>query len=80
MSQGPVYIITEPMKYGSLLDYVRGDGCSLKLPELIDRSETGHGRPGYIHRNLVARTALVGEDNICKVANFELAHLEGEGI
>ena len=33
----PIYIITELMKYGSLLDYLqRGDGRNLKLPQLID--------------------------------------------
>ena len=31
----PVYIITELMKHGSLLDYLHGEGRSLKLPQLI---------------------------------------------
>ena len=32
----PIYIITELMKHGSLLEYLRGDGCSIKLPQLIN--------------------------------------------
>ena len=31
----PVYIVTEFMKHGSLLEYLRGEGRSLKLPQLI---------------------------------------------
>lgn len=32
----PIYIITELMKNGSLLDYLQGKGRTLKLPQLID--------------------------------------------
>lgn len=32
----PIYIITELMKNGSLLDYLMGKGRGLKLPILID--------------------------------------------
>jgi len=32
----PIYIITEWMKHGSLLEYLRGDGRSLRLPQVID--------------------------------------------
>jgi len=32
----PIYIVTELMKHGSLLEYLRGDGCSLKFTQLID--------------------------------------------
>nr|AAT67598.1 Src tyrosine kinase 3 [Suberites domuncula] len=76
----PVYIVTELMKNGSLLDYLqKGEGRHLKLPELVDVSaqvasgmaflEAQH----YIHRDLAARNVLVGEGNIVKVADFGLA-------
>ena len=34
----PIYIITELMKHGSLLEYLRGEGTYLKLPQLINMS------------------------------------------
>ena len=34
----------------------------------------------YIHRDLAARNILVGDGNVCKVANFGLAHFIKEDI
>ena len=34
--QEPIMIVTELMKHGSLLDYLHGDGKSLRLPQLVD--------------------------------------------
>ena len=36
MKEEPIYIIMELMKHGSLLEYLKGEGRSLKLPQLID--------------------------------------------
>ena len=79
--EDPLLIITELMSKGSLLDYLQGDGRVLKLPQLIDMSaQVASGMAylelhNYIHRDLAARNILVGENNICKVADFGLARL-----
>ena len=82
----PIYIITELMKHGSLLEYLIGDGRSLKLPQLIDMgAQVVAGMAyledkNYIHRDLAARNILVGENLICKVAVFGLARVIDEDI
>ena len=74
----PIYIITEFMKHGSLLEYLRGER-SLKLSQLINMAAQMAAGMAYLeeqnvtHRNLAARSILVGENLICKVANFEMA-------
>ena len=82
----PIYIVTELMKHGSLLEYLRGEGRSLKLPQLIDMSaQVAAGmayleEQNYIHRDLAARNILVGDHMICKVADFGLARIIDEDI
>ena len=82
----PIYIVTELMKHGSLLEYLRGEGRSLKLPQLIDMSaQVASGmayleEQNYIHRDLAARNILVGDHMICKVADFGLARVIDEDI
>ena len=82
----PIYIITELMKHGSLLEYLRGDGQSLQLPQLIDMgAQVAAGmayleEQCYVHRDLAARNILVGEHLICKVADFGLARVIDEDI
>ncbi|NP_001274717.1 tyrosine-protein kinase STK [Hydra vulgaris] len=78
----PIYIVTEYMSGGSLLDYLsKGEGVNLQLPTLIDMAaQVASGMAfleaqGYIHRDLAARNILVGENYICKVADFGLARL-----
>ena len=74
------------MKLGSLLDYLRGDGRSLKLPQLIDMSgQVASGMAyleaqNYIHRDLATRNILVTDNMICKVADFGLARVIDEDI
>ncbi|XP_043946330.1 protein-tyrosine kinase 6-like [Protopterus annectens] len=78
----PYYIITELMAKGSLLDFLRGsEGRSLSLPELIDMAaQVSEGMyyletSNFVHRDLAARNILLGEHNICKVADFGLARV-----
>lgn len=78
----PIYIVTELMKHGSLLEYLKdGAGKDLRLPQLIDMSaQVASGmayleRHNYIHRDLAARNILVSDGNVCKVADFGLARI-----
>ncbi|KAF7207375.1 tyrosine-protein kinase FRK [Nothobranchius furzeri] len=81
-TEEPIYIITELMKNGSLLDYLQKDkGTSLRISDQIEMSaQVASGMAylesqNYIHRDLAARNVLVGENNICKVADFGLARV-----
>ena len=75
----PVFVITELMKHGSLLEYLHDKGALLKQPQLIKMAAQVAAGMAYledlniIHRNLSAKNIQVGEDLICKVANFEMA-------
>ena len=77
----PIYIITELMKHGTLLQYLRGDGQSLKLPQLINMGAQVAagmaylGKKNCIHQSLGAKNILVGENLICKVAGFSSARV-----
>ncbi|XP_078072201.1 tyrosine-protein kinase Yes isoform X1 [Mustelus asterias] len=82
VSEEPIYIVTEYMAKGSLLDFVKeGDGKVLKLPQLVDMAaQIADGmayieRMNYIHRDLRAANILVGDNLVCKIADFGLARL-----
>ncbi|XP_041701576.1 proto-oncogene tyrosine-protein kinase Src isoform X3 [Coregonus clupeaformis] len=82
VSEEPIYIITEYMGQGSLLDFLKGDmGKMLRLPQLVDMaSQIASGmayveRMNYVHRDLRAANILVGDNMVCKVADFGLARL-----
>ena len=77
----PIYIITELMKNGSLLQFLQDKGKTMKLPQLIDMAaQVASGmafleKQNYIHRDLAARNVLVGDNNIVKIADFGLARI-----
>lgn len=81
----PIYIVTELMENGSLLEHLKGPGRELHLPQLIDMgSQIAAGMAyleinSYIHRDLAARNILVGSSNMVKIADFGLSRLIDEG-
>ncbi|XP_045073630.1 tyrosine-protein kinase SRK2-like [Coregonus clupeaformis] len=77
----PIYIITELMKNGNLLDYLKDRVGRLCLNDQIEMAaQVASGMAylemkNYLHRDLAARNVLVGENNVYKVADFGLARV-----
>ena len=78
----PIYIVTEFMCNGNLQNYLRSDtDDSPPLKLHIDMMAQIAGGMAYlehkklVHRHLKAENIFMGENNTCKVENFELAKI-----
>ena len=83
----PIYIVTELMTKGSLLEFLHGDGRSvLDMAKMIDISaQVAEGMAfleshGFVHRDLAARNVLVGDGFVVKIADFGLSRVLEEDI
>ncbi|TNN11703.1 Tyrosine-protein kinase Fyn isoform 1 [Schistosoma japonicum] len=81
-TEDPIYIVTELMCNGSLLQYLRdGPGKNLQINSLVDMmAQIASGmayleKEHFIHRDLAARNILVGDNNCVKIADFGLARM-----
>ncbi|XP_013414147.1 tyrosine-protein kinase CSK [Lingula anatina] len=75
-----IYIVTEFMAKGNLVDYLRTRGRSVitKRDLLNFASDTCEGMAyletkSLVHRDLAARNVLISEDGVAKVSDFGLA-------
>uniref|UniRef100_A0A7M4E1C7 Tyrosine-protein kinase n=1 Tax=Crocodylus porosus TaxID=8502 RepID=A0A7M4E1C7_CROPO len=82
VTQEPIYIITEYMEKGSLVDFLKtSEGIKLTVNKLLDMAaQIAEGMAfieakNYIHRDLRAANILVSETLCCKIADFGLARL-----
>ncbi|KAM7376936.1 hypothetical protein PAMA_013627 [Pampus argenteus] len=77
--QRPIYIVTEFMEYGCLLNFLRQQRGSFSLGSLLsiclDVSEGMEHLEsnGFIHRDLAARNCLVNDALVVKVSDFGMA-------
>ncbi|XP_031647479.1 tyrosine-protein kinase Tec isoform X1 [Oncorhynchus kisutch] len=77
--QKPIYIVTEFMGLGCLLNYVRQRRDTLSLGSLLSIcQDVSEGMEhleahGFIHRDLAARNCLVNDALVVKVSDFGMA-------
>ncbi|KAM6399513.1 tyrosine-protein kinase Lck [Rhynochetos jubatus] len=82
VTKEPIYIITEYMEKGSLVDFLKTpEGIKLSVNKLLDMAaQIAEGMAfieakNYIHRDLRAANILVSDTLGCKIADFGLARL-----
>ncbi|KAI0214329.1 Tyrosine-protein kinase CSK [Lamellibrachia satsuma] len=75
-----IYIVTEYMARGSLVDYLRSRGRAVitASDQICFASDTCNGmafleKKKLVHRDLAARNVLIADDNTAKVSDFGLA-------
>ncbi|XP_076814510.1 uncharacterized protein LOC143460772 isoform X2 [Clavelina lepadiformis] len=83
----PFLMVTELLSNGSLKDYLSsGGGYHLQMPALLNiGAQVADGMTylackNLVHRDLAARNVFVGENMICKIADFSLMKVTKNGI
>ncbi|XP_034146386.1 tyrosine-protein kinase Tec isoform X2 [Esox lucius] len=77
--QKPIYIVTEFMELGCLLNYIRqrrgsfSTGSLLSICQDVSEGMEHLEANGFIHRDLAARNCLVNEALVVKVSDFGMA-------
>lgn len=77
--QKPIYLVTEFMEFGCLLNYIRQRRCSFSPQNLLSIChDISQGMQyleenSFIHRDLAARNCLVNDSNVVKVSDFGMA-------
>ncbi|XP_030287356.1 tyrosine-protein kinase Tec [Sparus aurata] len=77
--QKPIYIVTEFMEHGCLLNFLRQRRGSFSFGSLLSISlDVSEGMQhleanGFIHRDLAARNCLVNDSLVVKVSDFGMA-------
>ena len=81
-----MFIVTELMSKGSLLDHLRKYGNSIAFKTLVYfDSQVAQGMAflesrNVIHRDLAARNVLVGDNDVVKISDFGLARHRENGM
>lgn len=83
----PIYIVTELMTRGSLLEFLQGSGRSMlddsKMIDIAGQVAEGMAfleSHGFVHRDLAARNVLVSQEMVVKIADFGLSRVLEEDI
>ena len=81
LNENPIYLITEFMAKGSLVDYLRSRGRAVitKQNQIDFARDVVKGMvylesQNFVHRDLAARNVLISEDNVAKVSDFGLTN------
>ena len=84
-SNVPMLTVLERMPHGSLCQYLRAEGKSLQIPQLINMASQVASamafleQQHYVHRDLAGKNILVRNESMCKLTNFELAQAVADG-
>ena len=83
----PIYIVTELMTTGSLLEFLHREGRQvLDMTKMIDISaQVAEGMEfleshGFVHRDLAARNVFVSDSLVVKIADFGLSRVLVEDV